>query len=111
MATLNADGLGVLLQSLGLEVPISHFPGADVLNKPLDIGRSYLADIFCSLVECDRLVAYNSIQWPGDIYSGDFTIILPKLIPGSDPNVLAFDLMKRVRHFFPILVKSRTALS
>jgi len=111
MTTLTADGLEILLDSLGLEVPISHFPDADVLNKPLDIGRSYLADIFCSLIECDQLVAYNSIQWPGDIYSGDFTIILPKLVPGSDPNILAFDLMKRVRDFFPILGPSRIGLS
>ncbi|KAH8588291.1 arginyl-tRNA synthetase [Bisporella sp. PMI_857] len=99
MTTLTIDGLEALLGRLGLKIPIPHFLAADVLNKPLDIGRSYLADILCSLVESDTVNAYGSVTLPSDIYNGDLAVILPKLQHGADPNVLAFDLMQRVWHF------------
>jgi arginyl-tRNA synthetase len=99
MATLTIEGLEALLGGLGLKIPIPHFPAADVLNKPLDIGRSYFADILCSLVESDIVNAYGSVTWSTDVYHGDLAAILPKLQHGADPNVLAFDLMQRVWHF------------
>lgn len=89
------DGLEGLLKELDLKTPIPHVPEANILIKPLDIGRSYLADILGSLVDCDSSVAYKSIQWPGDISSGDLAVILPKLSHGADPTVLAFDLMQK----------------
>jgi arginyl-tRNA synthetase len=99
MATLTTSGLEALFAELGLDVPIPHFESADMLSKPLDIGRSYIADILRSLVECDGTVAYKSIQWPSDIYSGDLAIILPKLKPGANLNELAFDITQKVPHF------------
>ena len=98
MATLKTSSLEALLGALGLENPIPQSPSSDVLSKPLDIGRSYLADILCSVVECDATVAYNSIQWPGDIYSGDLAVILPKLKPGANAHELALDITKKVRY-------------
>jgi arginyl-tRNA synthetase len=97
MATLTLAGLEAHLASLGLKIPLPHFAEADVLTKPLDIGRTYFADILCSLVECEAKNAYSSIQWPGDIYNGDLAVILPKLSHGAKPNVLALDLMQKVR--------------
>jgi arginyl-tRNA synthetase len=99
MATLTITGLEALLGRLGLKLPIPHFAAADVLNKPLDIGRSYFADILRSLVECDAVIAYNSIQWPSDIFSGDLAVILPKLSHGTDHSALAIDLIQKAWHF------------
>jgi arginyl-tRNA synthetase len=96
MSTLTLTGLETLLGGLGLKTPIPVFPAADDLNKGLDIGRSYFADILCSLVKCDPLVAYNSIQWPNDIFNGDLTVILPKLSQGADYEALGMDLMTKV---------------
>ena len=98
MTTLTIADLEALLGVLGLNMPIPHLSAANVLNKPLDIGRSYFADILCSLIDCDAKTAYNSIQWPGHISNGDFAIILPKLSRGANPN-LGKDLMNRVWHF------------
>jgi arginyl-tRNA synthetase len=98
MATLSLSGLESLLGGLGLEIPIPQFSAANVLNKPLDICRSYLADILRSLVEGDPVIAYNSIQWPNNIFNGDLVVILPRLSHGADPNALAFDLIEKVWH-------------
>jgi arginyl-tRNA synthetase len=100
MATLTITELEVLLGRLGLKVPIPHFEAADVLSKPLDIGRSYYAEILISLVEGDRKNAYSSILSPGDVFNGDLAVILPKLCHGSKGNELAVSLISRVRYFF-----------
>jgi arginyl-tRNA synthetase len=97
MATLDLSGLATRLEGLGLG-PIPQFSEAHVLNKPLDIGRSYLADILRSLIDCDPITAYNSIQWPNDIFTADLTVPLPRLSHDADPTALAIDLMQRVRH-------------
>ena len=97
MTTQTISGLEALLSELGVETPIPQLPGADVLNKPLDIGKSYLAHILTSIVECDLATACNSIQLPNNIYSGDFSVILPKLSHGRDFSALAIDLIQKVR--------------
>jgi arginyl-tRNA synthetase len=100
MATLTITGLEELLGGLGLKVPVPIFPTADIVNKPLDIGRTYLADILCGLVESNAAGAYNSISWSGDIYNGsDLAVILPKLSPGSKTAALALDVTQRVCPF------------
>jgi arginyl-tRNA synthetase len=52
MAIFDLGGLATRLEGLGLG-PIPQFSEAHVLNKPLDIGRPYLADILCNLIDCD----------------------------------------------------------
>ncbi|KAF2185091.1 arginyl-tRNA synthetase [Zopfia rhizophila CBS 207.26] len=99
MATSTVAELEGLLGGLDLKTPIPPFPSSDVLKSPLDICRSYLADILCSLVDCDPVVAYNSIQWPNNIFNGDLTVILPKLSPGANASELAFDLMKKFSEY------------
>jgi arginyl-tRNA synthetase len=96
MSTLTLLELENLVGELGLKTPIPHFPAADVLNVPLDLARSYLADELSQHVECDPQNAYNSIQWPNNIYNGDLSVIIPRLKPGADSDELAFNLMTKV---------------
>jgi arginyl-tRNA synthetase len=102
MTTLTIPQLERLLRELGLKVPIPHYESVDVLNKPLDIGRSYLADIISELAECDFETAYKSIHWPNNIYNGDLVVILPKLKPGVDANQLGVDLTRKVINAYSI---------
>ncbi|EEA19333.1 arginyl-tRNA synthetase [Talaromyces marneffei ATCC 18224] len=95
MTTSTVTDLEAVLEQLGVKVPIRQFSSADVLKRPLDIGRSYLADIFCRLIECDPEVAYRSIHWPNDIFNGDLAVILPKLSHGADSNAVGFDLRNK----------------
>jgi arginyl-tRNA synthetase len=96
MGTLSVADLDALLGGLGLNVPIPQFPAADIQNKPLDIARSYLADIVCGLVSCDRDVAFNSIQPTNSITGGDLAIRLPKLSHTTDYDDFALELKKKV---------------
>jgi arginyl-tRNA synthetase len=107
MTTLTIARLEVLLEKLGLKVPIPHFEAADVLNKPLDICRSYYADILISLVnsdpeneKCDPKNAFNSIHSPGDVLIGDLAVVLPRLCHGSKATILGPALMEKVRSSF-----------
>jgi arginyl-tRNA synthetase len=102
MATLTLTDLEVLLKRLGLNVPIPAFEAADVLSKPLDIGRSYFANILHSLVDGDAKKAYSSILLPGDVFNGDLAVVLPKLKPGSKPGELGPDLLTRVRPIYSV---------
>jgi arginyl-tRNA synthetase len=96
MSTITSAELETLLGELGLNTPIPSFSEADVLNKPLDIARCYLADVVAKLVDCDAHTAYSSIQWPNNIYNGDLCVVLPKLKLGADSKTLAFDLQTKV---------------
>ena len=60
MTILELSGFTTKLESLGLG-PIPQFSESHVLNEPLDIGCSYLADIIRNLAECDPYLAYKSI--------------------------------------------------
>jgi hypothetical protein len=99
MTTTNISGLWALLRALGLNVPIPSFPSADVLNTPLDIGRSYFADILRSLVGRDAKTSYNSIQLPNSIDNGDLAVILPRLSHGADSEALGFTIKQNVWSF------------
>jgi arginyl-tRNA synthetase len=106
MSTLTIPQLEVLLERLGLKVPLPHFEAADVLNKPLDIGRSYYADILISLInsdpeneKCDPKNAFNSIHSPGDVLNGDLAVVLPRLCHGSKADIIGPVLMEKVRYF------------
>jgi arginyl-tRNA synthetase len=96
MATLNVSGLEQLLENLLLSTPVPQFDLSDVPHKPLDICRSYLADILSSLVNCEPTAAYSSVQLSNDPLHGDFTIVLPRLCPGAKAGELAHDIIKKV---------------
>jgi arginyl-tRNA synthetase len=94
--TTSLPGLQALLADIGLE-PIPSFAAADVLNNPIDIYHSYLAEHFQALVECDRDLVYKSILPANTTGHGDLDIVLPKLkLPGAKPKELAVDLRKKV---------------
>ena len=96
MATLSLTELETALKGLDLATPVPHFDSADVLTKPLDLIRSYLADILSSLIDADRTAAYKSISLSNSSLHGDLTVVLPKLKPGCNAGELAADLIKKV---------------
>lgn len=98
MVTPTLSDLEGSLEGLSLTTPVPQFASADVLNKPFDLLRSYLANILCSLVDCDRAAAYNSVQLSNDPLHGDLTVVLPRLLPGAKPIDFASDLIKKVRY-------------
>lgn len=99
MATASLLGLQAFLAEIGLE-PIPSFAATDVLNNPIDIYHSYLAEHLQTLVECDPNLVYNSIQLSKTIEDGDLDIVLPKLkLPGVSPKELAGELLKKVGRF------------
>lgn len=96
MATASLPGLQAFVANIGLD-PIPPFAEADVLNNPIDIYHSYLAEVFQALVECDPELVYNSIQPASTSGNGDLDIVLPKLkLPGISPKQLAGELIKKV---------------
>jgi arginyl-tRNA synthetase len=96
MTTQTVVSLEELMGALGAKTPIPSFQAADLLVRPLDIGRSYIADILCSIVDCDASNAFSSISWPNNIYNGDLVVILPRLSHGSDAESLARSIMQKV---------------
>jgi arginyl-tRNA synthetase len=95
MTTLELSGLVTTLEGLGLG-PIPQFSESHVLNRPLDIGRSYLADILQNLTECDPNLGYKSIQVPNDIFTADLMVPLPKLSRGEYSQSFSDGLRQRV---------------
>lgn len=91
------DALQTSLESLNLNVPIPEIEAAEVLVNPLDVCRTYLAEILADIAGCDIEAAYKSIQWPNNIFNGDLAVILPKLRPGAKADALAVELMEKVR--------------
>jgi arginyl-tRNA synthetase len=90
------ESLEESLGSLSLSVPIPETEAADVLANPLDVCRTYLAQIMADIAGCDIDAAYKSIQWPNNIFNGDLAVILPKLRPGAKADALAVELMEKV---------------
>jgi len=97
MEASNLEGLRNALSKLSVENEIPQYDEADNLHNPLDVCRSYLADLLCSLVSCEPNVAYRSIQCPYDITKGDFTVTLPRLRPGERIDDWVPGLMEKVR--------------
>jgi arginyl-tRNA synthetase len=96
MATASLAGLQAFVAEIGLQ-PIPSFANADVLNDPLDIYHSYLAENFQTLVECEPELVYSSIHPSNAIENGDLDIVLPQLkLTGAKPKELAGELIKKV---------------
>ncbi|KAK2053785.1 arginyl-tRNA synthetase [Colletotrichum caudatum] len=79
MATLSISGLQSSLEKLSLNSPLPSFPEAEVLVRPLDVFRSYIAEIVAEISGCDPAVAYDAIQSTAAISMGDLAVILPRL--------------------------------
>jgi len=97
MATTSLPGLEAYVAELGLG-PIPPFAAADVLNNPIDLCHSYLAEHFQHLLERDPDLIYSAIQPPGTTTDGDLDIVLPRLkLPGGNSKELAGELIKKIR--------------
>jgi arginyl-tRNA synthetase len=96
MPTITIAELEELLKGLGLQTPIPQFASSQVLSKPLDLCRSYLANLLCGLVDCNPASAYSAVQLSGDPLHGDLTVVLPRLRPGSKAGELADDILDKV---------------
>ncbi|KAI8154033.1 Arginine--tRNA ligase [Colletotrichum sp. SAR 10_70] len=94
MATLSITGLHSSLERLSLDTPLPSFPPADVLVRPLDIFRSYIAKIVAEVTGCDPALAYEAIQTTAAISMGDLAVILPRLKIKANAEVAAELLAK-----------------
>ena len=100
MATTSLPGLETFVADLGLG-PLPHFATADILNDPMDLYHSYLAEDFGRLIESDPDLVYKAIQPPNTIQDGDLDIVLPRLkLSGGSPKQLAAELLKQVCQLF-----------
>ncbi|KAI4949826.1 hypothetical protein J4E86_007781 [Alternaria arbusti] len=98
------EALEDVLSALNLNVPMPGVNNAEVLANPLDVYRTYLAEVLADAVGCDINVAYKSIQWPNNIFNGDLAVILPKLQPGAKAEEVAVVLMKKFPIDHPLFV-------
>jgi arginyl-tRNA synthetase len=98
MSTLHVNGLQRLLRALSVDETTfsSDSASGDVLANPLDVFRSVLADLLANILACDPQSAYNSIQWPNNIFNGDLSVTLPKLCPGRKPDETSSELVNKV---------------
>lgn len=97
MTTCTVEGLTDLLGRAGLETPVPHFPGSDVLHNPQEIFKAYLAQALQRAVDCDKLVAYDAIQPPNMTGMGDLVIVSPRLrLNGIAPRDLVIDLAEKL---------------
>ena len=114
MATTSFPALEAFVGELGLG-PIPSFAAADVLNDPIDLWHSYLAEDIHRLLECDPDLVYKAIQPPNTTQDGDLDIILPRLkLPGGNPKELAGELHKKVYSFsstFPASKRNKPNLT
>lgn len=96
MPTFTITELEDLLKGLDLQTPVPQFASSNVLSRPLDLCRSYLADLLCSLVDCNPTSAYSAVQLSGDPLHGDLTVVLPRLCPGRKAGEVAEEILDKV---------------
>ena len=93
MSTKSLDGLQTRLEALNIDTPIRYFDKTHVLVNPIDIYRCYLANMLASVVESDRQLIYDSIQWTNSLINADLLLVTPKLrSKGVKPVDVAKDL-------------------
>ncbi len=100
MADTAVVELETLLGGLGLETPIPKIPTADVLAKPVDVYRSYLASLLAEPLGSDPCTVYEAIHsTTGDIALSDLAVILPRLkLSEDDIKSLPLELKHKVMH-------------
>jgi arginyl-tRNA synthetase len=89
------EGLERNVAALGLEAPAAH-ASAQIFTNPLDLFRSYLAEILVNIAECSDSDARKAIQWPNNVFNGDLAVVLPRLKPGAKADKLAVEIMEKV---------------
>ncbi|KAL5415538.1 hypothetical protein PMIN03_002662 [Paraphaeosphaeria minitans] len=102
MTTFGITELESSLAALHLTARRAVIESADVLINPLDLCRRLLAVILSEVVESSPEAAYKSIQWPNNIYSGDLSVVLPKLRPGCKATELASEISQKFPQNHPL---------
>ena len=97
MSTLEIATLQATLESLGVHSPVPKFADTHILQNPLDLYRSYLAQILVPLVSADPQLVYDSLQCPNNSAHGDLVLVVPKLrLKGIKPADYAKELESKV---------------
>ncbi|KAI1411949.1 arginyl-tRNA synthetase [Hypoxylon sp. FL1857] len=83
MATRSLGGIEALLKELGVYTNMPPFTQSDILRKPIDIYRNYLANTASEVLDCNAGLAYEAVQSANIKDNSDLTLVLPKLKLGS----------------------------
>ncbi|KAI0116179.1 arginyl-tRNA synthetase [Hypoxylon sp. NC0597] len=98
MATCSVSGVEALLGELGVSGAVPPFPQSNILRKPIDVYRNYLANITSKVLDCDADLAYEAVQNANIRDNSDLTLVLPKLkLKSNKPK----DLSREVFIKFP----------
>ncbi|KAK4237997.1 hypothetical protein C8A03DRAFT_44193 [Achaetomium macrosporum] len=98
--TLTLSSLQAYLEQLGAPTPVPTFPSADPVHNPNDIYRSYITAALEKLIDCDRVLLYESLQRTTTPSKGDLVLVLPRLrVKGVKPDALGAELASK----FPVL--------
>ncbi len=86
------------LEKLIVHVPVPSYGAAQILENPIDIYRSYLANILEPMLKDARSQnVYDSIQYTNRLSHGDLIIVIPRLqLKRSNPIEVAKDLASQV---------------
>ena len=91
------DLLRFKVASLGNQDAIPTFANTHILHNPIDIYRSHLAELLTPLIDADRQLIYNSIQWSNNLAHGDLFLVIPKLrLKGVKPAEFALAVSQKV---------------
>ncbi|KAI1137692.1 arginyl-tRNA synthetase [Hypoxylon sp. FL0543] len=98
MATCSVSGIEALLGEIGVGTPMPRFTQSDILRKPVDVYRNYLARTTSEVLSCNADLAYEAVQSANIKDNSDLTLVLPKLKLRSDKQK---DLARELFAKFP----------
>jgi arginyl-tRNA synthetase len=109
--TLALSNLQAYLEELGAPTPVPTFPSANPVHNPNDVYRLYIAAVLEKLIDCDRVLLYESLQRPSTLSKGDLVLVLPRLrLKGVKPSDLGVELASKAwelvilfYRFFPLI--------
>lgn len=98
ISTLNFEGLGAILQNLGVGTPLPCSAGeTSPLYNPINVYRLYLVGILSEILGLEKIVIYNAIQRTIVITKGDLALVIPRLgLRAKNPNELAVEIESKV---------------
>lgn len=88
------------LEKLNVHVPVPSYGAAQILENPIDVYRSYLANILEPLLkDASSQNVHHSIQYTNSLSYGDLILVIPRLqLKRSNPIEVAKDLASRVNN-------------
>lgn len=96
MTSSSPEGLQTLLEQVGVREALPEFAEADVINNPIDIHLSALADVLVQSTGCEANVAYESIASASGEW--DLVAVVPRLRLNGDTREIAQAIGNQVRH-------------